>query len=216
MQDRLTLILGVAALAAVMTLSPPSAGAEPGAARVIDRTYSCSVEARAGVREVQVQANAGVRWIEDRSQWKRLASAGVSSSVAGLGSVSAGNPLAPENGFRFPPQRLGIPVGSKCRTAPRIPLSKAGLSGGAASQLGDTYDCVAGSRVLVRVRGVFRAPTSLKLKRYSGGVTQLAAAGTVTQGYLAVRSAEGKPLAYAEVLASGKASLFTARSCVED
>ncbi|CAN5181547.1 hypothetical protein BH09ACT13_BH09ACT13_03570 [soil metagenome] len=213
---RLGLTLAIVFLGGGGALLQPTAAAQPAASRVIDRTYSCSVEARASVREVQVQANAGVRWIEDRSQWKRLAGAFVSDSVTGLGYVSAGNPLAPENGFRFPPQRLGIPAGSKCRAAARIPLSRAGLTGGPASQLGEAYDCVAGSRVLVRVRGVFRAPTSLKLKRYSGGVTALAAAGTVTQGYVAVRSGDGKPLAYADVLASGKASLFTARSCVED
>ncbi|MBA2641685.1 MAG: hypothetical protein H0U82_01995 [Actinobacteria bacterium] len=213
---RLGLTLAIVFLGGGGALLQPTADAQPAASRVIDRTYSCSVEARAGVREVQAQANAGLRWIEDRAKWKRLAGAVVSDSVTVLGFVSAGNPLAPENGFRFPPQRLAILAGSKCRAAARIPLSRAGLSGGPASQLGDAYDCVAGSRVIVRVRGVFRGPTSLKPKRYAGGVTQLEAAGTVTQGYLAVRSGAGKPLAYAEVFESGKARLFTARGCVED
>jgi hypothetical protein len=45
---------------------------------------------------------------------------------------------------------------------------------------------------------------------------RLVASGTVLEGFLAVRSAAGKPLAYAEVFETGKTRLFTAGSCVED
>jgi hypothetical protein len=68
----------------------------------------------------------------------------------------------------------------------------------------------------MRIRGIFRAPTSLKLKRYSGGQSALVAAGTVIRGYVAARSQAGEPLAYAEVFDTGEARLFTARSCLED
>jgi hypothetical protein len=209
-------VVGVALVVlSALALERP-ASAEPAASRIIDRTLSCSVALRAGVRKLEVQANAGLRLLEDRSKWKYLAGAGVGDSEASLGYVSAGNPKAPENGFTFPPERLGISERPKCRAAARIPFSRAGLAGGSASQLFDRYDCFPGGRVLVRIRAVFRSPTSLRRKRYQGGTFQLVAAGTVAKGQVAVRTLAGKPLAYAEVFESGTARLFTASSCVED
>jgi hypothetical protein len=152
----------VGVLAALPALQP-SASAEPAASRVIDRTLSCAVGARAGVRSVAVRAQTGTRHIEDRSKWKFLASAGVGDPYASFAGVSAGTPvadLAPE--FRRSPERLYIVAGRTCNAAARIALSATGLARASASPLGDTYDCRPGTRVLVRVRGVFRSPTSLK------------------------------------------------------
>jgi hypothetical protein len=194
-----------------------SASAEPVASRIIDRTLSCSVGSRAGVRSVTVSAHTGTRLLGDRSQWKLLAGVGASDQYASFAGVSAGNPLADlAPGVPAQPQRLYVAARPTCRTVARIPLTATGLARATASPLEDRYDCLPGRRVLVRVRGIFRAPTSLKPKRYADGVAQLAAAGTVERGWLAVRSQAGKPLAYAEVFGSGKARIFIARSCVQD
>jgi hypothetical protein len=204
--------------AAVVALGPlPTAGAEPASSRIVDRTLSCAVGARAGVRSVTVHARTGLRDLDDRSKWKQLASLSLRDSYSSFASVAAGNPVADlAPGVPARPERVTMAVAPTCRAAERIPLSAKRLSRASASQLGDTYDCLAGMRVLVRVRGVFRSPTSLRLRRFVYGRTSLVAVGTVRHGYVAVRSAAGKPLAYAEVLESGKARVFTARSCVED
>jgi hypothetical protein len=213
----LLLTLSSAALVGGLWLSQPAAGTQQAPSRVIDRTLSCSVGLNGGVRKIKVNAQTGVRLFGQPSKWKFLASTGVSDPSGGglAASVSAGNPLAPYQGYTFPPERLAYSMGASCRTARKIPLSSAALTGGEASQLVDHFDCVSGRRVFVRIRAVFSAPTSLKLKHYVNG-TQLVAAGTVTEGRLAVRSAAGKPHAYAEVFESGKTRILTAPGCEED
>jgi hypothetical protein len=206
-----------ALVALALFMVQPMAGADPAASRVVDRTLSCPVGARAGVRTVTVRGQTGVRDIEDRSKWKFLASATVSDEYAPFAGVNAGNPVADlAPGVPAGPERLWIAAGATCRSAARIPFTKSGLARASAGQLGESYDCLPGSRVLVRVRGVFRSPTSLRVKRLPHGITRLVAAGTVQEGFLAVRSAAGRPLAYAQVLESGKVNLFTGSSCVED
>ena len=166
---------------------------------------------------MKVEGTSGTRWIEDRSQWKHLAGASVSDWSGSLGWVSAGNPLAPdESGFRFPPRRLSIPATGRCKPARRIPFAIRGLTGGAASPLTDTHACLPGARLVVRIRGLFRAPTTLKLKVYPSGERVLEASGTVQRGELALQSAAGRPLAYAEVFESGGTRLLTAPGCVAD
>lgn len=214
---RLAIAVPVVLLALVGAATQPVAGAEPAASRIVDRTLSCPVGIRAGVRAVSVRGQAGVRDIEDRSKWKFLASATVSDEYAPFAGVNAGNPVADlAPGIPARPERLWIAAGSTCRAVARIPFTKRGLSRASAGRLGDSHECRPGSRVLVRVRGVFRAPTSLRVRRLPHGITRLVAAGTVREGFLAVRSAAGEPLAYAEVFESGKTRLFTAPSCVED
>jgi hypothetical protein len=166
---------------------------------------------------VTVRGQAGVRDIEDRSKWKFLASATVSDEYAPFAGVNAGNPVADlAPGVPARPERLWIATDPTCRSTARIPFTRSGLSRASATQLGNSYDCRPGNRVLVRVRGVFRSPTSLRVRRLPHGITRLVASGTIREGFLAVRSAAGKPLAYAEVFETGKTRLFTAGSCVED
>jgi len=195
----------------------PSASAEPLQSRVIDRTFSCSVAARAAVRSVEVGARTGTRLLEDRSQWKFLASAVVRDSQTTFAYVSAGNPaaeLAP--GIPARPERLGFDATRVCTTTRPIPFTRSGLAGDGASPLEDRYDCAPGRRVIVRVRAVFRSPATLRPRSYAGGVRQLAAVGTVTSAEVAVRTAAGKPLAYVDVAASGRARIFVAPGCVSD
>jgi hypothetical protein len=215
---RVLAVFVVPALATITLFSvPPTAGGESTASRIVDRTLSCPVGARAGVRAVTVRGQAGVRDIEDRSKWKFLASATVSDVYAPFAGVNAGNPVADlAPGVPARPERLWIATDPTCRSTARIPFTRSGLSRASATQLGNSYDCRPGNRVLVRVRGVFRSPTSLRVRRLPHGITRLVASGTIREGFLAVRSAAGKPLAYAEVFETGKTRLFTAGSCVED
>jgi hypothetical protein len=210
---RVTPLLAAAALATLMaTSSATSAPARDTApSRVIDRTVSCSVFNGAPGRVADITVTAGVRLYSDRSKWMHLASA----STLG-GGVSAGSPLFDRDpGFPNDPARLHFR--DECRQTRAIPLSKGGLSGGAASQLGEEYRCHPGRRVLVRIRAVFRDPTTLRLRRLAGqktpGRTYLAD-GTVVSAQVAVRSNAGKSLAYAEVFETGKARLFTAPNCL--
>jgi hypothetical protein len=148
-------------------------------------------------------------------RWKPLAHAGVGDPAGGIAGVSAGNPLAPlEPGFPAPPERLSFIEGTKCRTvASRIPLSRRGLDGRAASPLEDKYDCASGRRVLVRNRAMCTAPATLARKRHRDGIPRWVARGTVSKGELVVRTEEGRSPAYAEALASGSARLFLADRC---
>jgi hypothetical protein len=211
----LTLLLTV--LAACAATLQPTASAEPAASRIVDRTLSCSVALSGGLREARVGAGSGVRLLGDRSKWRSLADAGSGDSAGFFASVAAGNPLAPDSsGFVFPPWRVSIRADKACRSVPRIPFSRAGLTGGTASQFHDDYDCASGGRVVVRVRAIFRSPTTLRRTTQPNGQRYLRAAGTVREAVLAVRGASGKPLAYARALESGAATLYTSKACVAD
>ena len=96
-----------------------------------------------------------------------------------------------------------------CRAvADPIPLTQAGLRGGAAGTLGDAYDCAAPRQVKVRFRAVLAATG-----RLTQGDDYFTVHAPVPEAKLAVRTASGKPLAYGEVVASGKARLLTAKGC---
>jgi hypothetical protein len=208
--------VAVAGLAVSSIAAQLAAGSDV-QSRVIDRTLSCPVAARAAVRTVNVTATTGTRLREDASKWKILASAGARDSTGSFAGVSAGNPLADlEPGFPAPPFRVYVAAGRRCTTVARMPFSRGGLAAERPSPLGSEYECLPGRRALVRVRAEFRAPTTLRQRRFAGGVVQLVATGTVLRGQLAVRSATGRPLAYAEVDESGRARLFVARSCIPD
>ena len=98
-----------------------------------------------------------------------------------------------------------------CKAAPKpIPLSTRGLSGGAAGQFGDQYKCLLSGPVLIRLRALFVEPTTLTLDRAR---TFYSANGRIANAHVAVRTATGKPLAYAQTLESGKARILTSREC---
>jgi hypothetical protein len=185
--------------------------------RVIDRTVSCSIPSRAGARIVEVRGRSGAR--RSPSAWINLPTVNVWERDGGsLVSVSAANPLEPDpaSGVVFPPHRLSIRV-DRCRSAPRIPFSRRGLSGGRAGQFEDEWECEVRGRVVVRVRATFRAPVPLRRMRVTWSDTRyLQAAGTVTQASLAVRTESGKVVAYGDVNEGGRARLFTASSCIPD
>jgi hypothetical protein len=212
---RLSVVLGVAlvfaVLGAVVSATEPSEAAR---SPVIDRTFRCAVSPRAGVREVHIYGQAGVRDQGDPSKWFALPHMGFYSSSDPSVSmvIRAGKPVPSavpgRPGFLDWRSKTLAMGADSCRpVSVRVALSPKGLGGGAASQLLERFECVAPRRVLVRVRGEFRAPTTL----FRG-----ATATPLKSGYIAIRSESGKPLVYAAVFESGKARLFMAPHCVRD
>jgi hypothetical protein len=192
---------------AVVVATQSSEARQSQRSRVIDRTIRCSVSPRAGVRELDVVGQAGVREQGNPSRWLALPHVALYGSGPDGVSVGirAGRPQSPVADSR----RLTLWIRDDlCRpAAARVPLAPKGLSGGAASQLYERFECIAPRRILVRVRGEFRTSTS-----FPRGQT----ATPMKSGFFAVRSDSGKPLFYAEVFDSGKARLFMPANCVRD
>jgi hypothetical protein len=186
-------------------------------ARVVDRTFSCAVARYEGARMLDVVAVSGYRDPDQPAEWEWQPAAWALDRVgSSLASVTAGAPPLQVRRQRIP--MLAV-VPAKCRPSEGIPFSRRGLVGGPASQLqgSDRYECRAGSRVLVRVRAVFRAPTTFTTQRYRGRVILATPPDAVVrEGRLAIRTLEGKPLVDADVHESGRARLFTAASCLAD
>jgi hypothetical protein len=215
-------VLGALTMLLAGTTLGASAGsaarAEPGGARVIDRTYRCAVFFRGGTYLLDSRAHAGTRV---GAGWARLPYAGIRSGVfsseAGnlVAWVTSGKPtptsMIDQDYDAFPVRTYGT-LGIRreaCReVATRIPLSSAGLRGGPAPPLGDRYQCFSPRQVLVRVRAVFATPAVLRR-----GQAFLATHVPVREAKLAARTLTGKPLVYADVVESGKARLFAARGC---
>ena len=216
--------------------SPARASAAPGAAAtsaatatvatVFDRTVVCTTRTSGGVLEVETRAHDGVREF-GRSSWLKLPFAVVSSgNVTSLDNIfdnslvwiSAGRPTqkttvdyAWYGAHPLDVGTLGLST-KNCRTrTARIPLSSAGLRGGSPGQLGASLDCVTPQRVIVRVRAVLGGSAK---PRARGGF--LKTTTPVTEAAFAVRTESGKPVAYAQVLKSGRTKHFTARGCAED
>jgi hypothetical protein len=201
-----------AALIATSLVGTESGAAEPSAssARIIDQTLRCSVPLWAGVREMTVFAQAGVR--ESPSRWKSLAAATIQTrgSQIMLFQAAAGAPLPTEfKGLAVFDTTLLI--GKACRPATvRVPLSARGLDGGAADPFGDVYKCSVSRTVLVHLRAVFRSSAFLRRDPRSGARIARTPARTAS---LAVRTQSGKPVVFATVLESGKSRLFTSGNC---
>ena len=210
---RLTILFGVAFVAAVAVSPRPSEGAQSAKSRIVDRTLVCSIPTFAGVRKISVRAQSGLRDFDQPSRWKALASfsliTGSDITGTGIAGSQAGAPkpeLAP-SGTLWAYTKV-------CRVqSTRVPLSVKGLRGGAVGQLGDEYDCAVPRRIVVRIRGVLGRPASL---RFDARNRVQSTNVPVQAAYLVARTQAGTPLAYAEVFESGKARVFTAWRCVED
>jgi hypothetical protein len=218
------LSLGAALASASGFASVGGATETAATARVIDRTFVCSIGHIAGGREIEIHARSGFRSLQNPSQWQMLPYAEVGPLGRHVVSISAGRPRekhrdTPYDNGPFG-SRLAVGVTSCEAARANVSLSARGLTGGPASQLGEVYDCpTPRKQILVRVRAVFRTPTSLRLR---GGYDQRAwsTSGTVRESpreaSFAVRTRGGKPLALAAVFESGKARLFTAPSCIAE
>ena len=218
------LVIAIAvALGGAAALARGSA-AEP-SARVIDRTLVCTTSYIGGSRSVTAKAHRGTG--KHGSQWLRPASAAVTSGQVGsaftlldnaFAWVTAGRPTrdagvvsAVVAGVTYPVRSWGTLAWNVrlCReTKKPIPLTSAGLSGGAVGPFEEGFDCNTPARVRVRIRGTLSAPGALGSYRQFARIT-----APLAKVELAVRTDAGRPLAYAEVLAAGKARLLTAKSC---
>ena len=198
------------------------------AVATLDRTYSCTARASGGIYEIEARARAGIA--RRSSGWTEVALAALSTGTDTggvttvldneLAWVTAGRPSAhatvvpdPFPGVTYPVSAWGtVAVNAKlCKpSSKRIPLTSTTLGGGAASQLGDDLDCATPRRVLVRIQATL---PSTKLKRHRDFLRTTAPA---REARLAVRTEAGKALVYAEVGESGRAQLYTARTCSED
>ena len=214
------LALVVMGAATATASGSPSAGAQ--ASHLIDRTVICATTRLGGVREVEVRAHAGIR--RGSSGWKQLPFAVVSSGAVGsrltaldnsLAWITAGRPSGTttmDTGFNLSwPHTSGTLALNRrtCRaSAASIPLTSKGLEGGPAGVFGDDFDCSNVRRVLVRVQALLQSPAKLQ------AVSRFLRTNTpVRQARMAMRTESGKPLVFAEVFDSGKARVFTARSC---
>jgi hypothetical protein len=225
---RLLQLTALVALLAAMAFALQAQARPQGAtARVIDRTMVCSAALNGGIFEVEMSAQAGA--VRRRSTWRKpaiamLTTGNTASSAQALDHVLAwgvaGAPTRdatvipdPFPGFTYPIRAWGtLAMTTRCGVSRARPaLSSGGLRGGRVDALGQTFDCPSPRRVLVRVRAVLAADSSLTTRRGNLGTTV-----PVTDVRIVLATPTGKRLAYTALAASGSARLFTAPSCVRD
>jgi hypothetical protein len=216
------LVACAVSLVATTALAMGSARAAPDseAAFVLDRTYSCAIALHGGIYRLENRAHPGAR---SGGSWTKLAyvglRAGVFSGGTGnlLGWISAGKPAkattVDQEFWTFDVKTFGTMgiSGRNCNPAKAsIPLSAAGLRGGAAAAIGWELKCDVPRRVLVRIRAVLSSRASLHGREFESVHVP------VFEAKLAVRTLAGKQLTYAAVSQTGKAVLFTAKGCVAE
>ena len=211
----------LATLACAALAGGSTARAEPEAPRVLDRTFTCALSPRGGLYIVEARAHSGTRL---QGRWAKLPYAGLRSGNFGgvsgnmLAWVTSGTPTATttvdQDYDAFEVRTFGT-VGVRrdgCRAvAGSIPLARAGLRGGTVGALGASYDCPSPRQVIVRFRAVLAAAGRLKQ-----GDHYFTVHVPVLEAKVGVRTVAGKPIAYADVGASGKASLFVRPGCTSD
>jgi hypothetical protein len=199
------------------TSAPTGTAAPSATAKVIDRTLTCTTGFGKGTRNVELLARSAFR--------------NPSGKLDGLGQVvvaTPGNPI-PNRPQTFAPTLAGATAGwpapapfesgalgfspKLCKSArATVRLSSRGLGrGGEASVFGEDVTCPTPGKVVIRVRATFLEPAALvpnAKKDY------LSADARIKRAQVAVRTPDGKPIAYGEVLDSGKATLWTAGRCV--
>jgi hypothetical protein len=218
------LALAAALAAAAASTATPRAGAEPAASRIVDRTLLCATRQNGGVYEIEAESFSGVR--QGRTKWLRLPFANVTTGQTGSAATVLQNAFAwITSGHPDSETQLGeylFPVRAAvygtlavnrrmCRAAKRIPLSSKGLRGGVAGQTGDSFDCTVPRRVVVRVRAVLDSPADLRPHD-----AFLLTTVTVREAKVAIRTQNGKPIAYMSTAESGRATIFTGKGCLPE
>jgi hypothetical protein len=193
---------------------------------VFDRTYSCQTVILGGVYSIETRAHAGIR---QGQEWSKLPYAVVSSG--GWAGLLIGYPYARDNSLVWitagrpsrgttadvEDENFPVPTGgtvgvnrSLCKpTNSSVPLRSSGLRGGPVDTTGVVYDCLGPRRVLVRIRATTLSAASLSPR----GAMLAATNAVASRAQVAVRTTSGKLLAYAEVDASGRSRLLTAKGC---
>jgi hypothetical protein len=207
----------VVVLTAVAALVAGSARATQGATFVLDRTYACSIALHGGIYQLESRAHPGAR---TGGAWSKLAYAGLRAGVfsGGTGNllawISAGKPTktttVDQEFWTFDVRTFGtIGISGRACNPSRatVPLTAAGLRGGGAAPLGSELKCDVPRRVLLRLRAVLAARASLRGREFESVHLP------VREAKLAVRTPAGRPLSFATVSETGKATLFTAKGC---
>jgi hypothetical protein len=217
----MTRALGPVLVIALAAAFSSSSLASPTDARILDRTLLCATALTGGLRQIEVRADSGIR---TGASWKQLAFATVATgsigsrvtalenSLAWITAAKPGGGTTMDIGFNLAyPHTDGTLALSRahCRASSvKVTLTTEHLHGARAGVFGDAFDCAAPRRVLVRVRGVFRSPS-----RLHGEGVFLRTNSPLREARLAVRDTSGRPLAYADVLESGRARLFVSNRC---
>lgn len=180
-----------------MLLSPAYAREE--ASRIVDRTFACETGYLGGIYQATVQSY----WSVPPQVERRTPSATVVTNLTNgfLGGVSSSSIYV---------NRLHCKA-----TKTTLPLTTKGLRGGTFSPLATEFDCYTPRRVLLRIRGNFVKPTTLRTAS-PFGYPQLRALGATRRAELAVATLAGKPIAYASIAGAQTARLFTSTACQED
>lgn len=218
------LALTAALAAAAASTTTQRAGAEPAASRIVDRTLLCATRQNGGIYEVEAESFSGVR--QSRTTWVRLPFANVTTGETASNTmvlenafawITSGHPgtqtqlgeyFFPVRALQFGTLALNRRV---CRATKRVPLGTKGLQGGVAGQIGDSFDCQAPRRVVVRVRALLESPETLR----PHGAFLLTTA-TVEEAKMVVRTQQGRPLAYVSTAASGRSTIFTGKGCLPE
>jgi hypothetical protein len=224
------LALALLAVLACVALVSVQASAQAQNTRAVDRTVDCAAAEIGGIHEVRVEARAGA--VRRGSSWEKpattIVTTGSTASTAEaldnvLAWAIAGSPtrdatVIPDErafgNYTYPIHDYGtLAMAQRCRVSrTRLPLSSRGLRRRAVDWLGQILDCPSSRRILVRVRATLTASASLSPRR--GG--NLGTATPLREARVVVATSSGRRLAYAQVLSSGRASLWTATSCVAD
>ena len=194
----------------------PAVNAVAQASRTFDRTFRCNLPLHyGGVPKLELTVMSGLR---SGRTFERIATATITARTVSplgrraddgylhVGGVSAGWPPKP------PLTSGGIAIGlDRCTaTRGRPALIARGLSGGLADTFGDGYECLPPKTVLLRTRVLFHRPTTVRTERSRDGSRSLIALARITRASWVLQTLKGKRIAYADVLESGRARMFTA------
>jgi hypothetical protein len=194
------LAAGAAVVAAGSLEARVGTGSEQSASRLIDQTVVCAIPRHGGIRELNLLGKSSVRRPRDSFA---LPSASLNTGNLSLPplawiSASAGSMRA----------SMGYSTTFCNAQAQSVPLAPSGLDGARAGLIAERWECTAPLRVVIRIRGEFRRPVSL---RRSEGMRQ--AAGLLRTSSMIARTVKGRALVYGDVVDSGRTRLSHARSC---
>ena len=192
---RHTRILVVALICATAFL--PEANARPEASRVIERTFACTTGYVGGIYQLEVDTYYGTR---EGSQ-KRDVFANVATDLS--------------DGFLGGIDTKEVFVNPRhCKVADPVTLTTRRLRTSAVGPGGARVVCDTPRTVLVRIRGEFAKPTSLRTAT-AFGRPRLQASGKVKSAAITIATKTGKPIASVTVESTQKARLYTWTNCRE-
>jgi hypothetical protein len=189
-------ILVVALICATAFL--PQANARPAASRVIDRTFACTAGYVGGIYRLDVDAYYATR--QGLPKREVFANDATDLSDSFLGGIDTNEVLVNPRHWKM---------------ADRVTLTSRRLRTSPAGPGGARVVCDTPRTVLVRIRGEFAKPTSLRTATAFGRI-RLQASGEVKSAAIAIATTTGKPIASVTVESTQKARLSTSANCREE